>query len=480
MSRSRRRNVEVSEQTPELEVVPGTEGTLDESPIPKAWKFSKDTELDFWGLLRQIPEAEWQSLMVYLYRLDPAVRNADGEKKYIQRYPHAIDEERIKEDHGGGRYMLHLNWYPPNQPGVTLKSTRITIEGAAKLKEGQTIAGNAPVTQNPAAPGAPQNGENNALVGLVRELVGAIKGKSTPEEQLSAAMGIMRKAYEESISLVGNQSKSMTGNPLMDEFFRAQITRINATPEKQDPIALVRNLVGVFKDLQPTSASPAAGGLSFLKEIFGQDFSLADLLTKDRGRPESGWVELAKKAVDALPGVLQQFANMQQAAYMRAMEVARFRRNAMVLPGAPPPQSQPANPMAHPSIAGAPAAPPQNGAATPDEITAAAMASAVQIQNLVTETIVRCFMHGVDGEATGITIKMAYPEIAQELAPFMGNAEQVDMFIKSEPRLLELTKDPNWKDFLQDFIEEMQAVEEEQLPAPPAAAESTAAPTPVH
>src|SRR5580704_1294540 len=57
----------------------------------------------FFALLSEFPTAMWEKhLMIYMYRLDPEVRNRAGEKKYIQRVTWPIDEEWVKEKHGGG------------------------------------------------------------------------------------------------------------------------------------------------------------------------------------------------------------------------------------------------------------------------------------------------------------------------------------------------------------------------------------------
>src|SRR4051812_41651080 len=54
--------------------------------------------IPFFALLNEFPPAMWEKhLMIYIYRLDPEVRNRGGEKKYIQRVTWAIDEEWVKE-----------------------------------------------------------------------------------------------------------------------------------------------------------------------------------------------------------------------------------------------------------------------------------------------------------------------------------------------------------------------------------------------
>lgn len=73
-------------------------------PTPKA--------VTFFDRVAGIPLADWQTrAKIRVYRLAPIInRLAGSENKYITIYREPISEEKIKIDHGSGRYRLYLSY----------------------------------------------------------------------------------------------------------------------------------------------------------------------------------------------------------------------------------------------------------------------------------------------------------------------------------------------------------------------------------
>ena len=69
------------------------------------------TQLTFFQRVDKIELADWGTrAKVKVYRLQPIIDQTRGsEFKFIQIYEEAVDENKIKVDHGSGRYRLYLN-----------------------------------------------------------------------------------------------------------------------------------------------------------------------------------------------------------------------------------------------------------------------------------------------------------------------------------------------------------------------------------
>ena len=85
-------------------------------------------------------EAEWETHLVYVYRVEPKIETADG-KGYVGKFSEPIDEDYIKENYGSGKYRVYLNKdhknvdshvfkiidraYPPDLPGDEWKKNPV-------------------------------------------------------------------------------------------------------------------------------------------------------------------------------------------------------------------------------------------------------------------------------------------------------------------------------------------------------------------
>ena len=81
-----------------------------ESPTPARSRHSaRPAEGEgFWQRLARMSEADWQSHVLYCYRLAPKI-DAGSDRHFVGKYQRAIDEADLLADHGSGRYLLVLN-----------------------------------------------------------------------------------------------------------------------------------------------------------------------------------------------------------------------------------------------------------------------------------------------------------------------------------------------------------------------------------
>ena len=83
------------------------------SPPPSATAPKADpikTQMTFFDRVRAITLPDWGTrAYIRVYRLQPIIDRLRGsENKYIMKYEEPIDEDKIKSDHGSGRYRLYL------------------------------------------------------------------------------------------------------------------------------------------------------------------------------------------------------------------------------------------------------------------------------------------------------------------------------------------------------------------------------------
>ena len=99
---------------------------------PKGEQRGIENSSRFFEVLKKIPAHAWSEgkALVKVYRQEPCVdRTASGKPKHIQEYYEPIEgEERIKVDHGSGKYLLFLNYQGPKDSGVhEIERTNIDI-----------------------------------------------------------------------------------------------------------------------------------------------------------------------------------------------------------------------------------------------------------------------------------------------------------------------------------------------------------------
>jgi hypothetical protein len=400
-----------------------------------------DSKRDFFDALRGLPDGAWEHVLIYLYRLDPAVANRAGEKKYIAVYSTPISEDSIKREHGGGKFWAMLKLGED-----TLRNHRFWIEGEPIFKDGQTMRGG----QTPGGPVVP--GQQD-IGSIVRQVIEATGGNSKAAD---AGIEVMKRAMMDGMELnktiVTSQMNSTTGSTLGDKLFDSLLPRLLAPPvaPQTDPIILklveatISNMKADRREPNPAPPAPATDQLSLVKELLGVE-SLREVIDMGRGgREQPWWVTVLGNAIEKLPTLLQEYASMQERGFQRAIIAHQLGAGQM-----PPPQppnmvrTDPARVVPIPPTPPTPAPPATTGNMSEQMVQA------------IVEGICRAFDEGYPGDVAAAHIKLLYPQLVQSLAPLLGNPAQLNSFIANMPPLAQRATDEEWPGFQQEFIEEI-------------------------
>lgn len=243
-------------------------------------------QMNFFDRVGSIPYGDWGTrAKIKIYRLDPIIdRTRGSEYKFVQIYHAAVDEDKIKNDHGSGRYRLYLNVknagernekeldsieidildpkFPPNIPAgewvddprnkkwawarpagapggppVEAPPTPAVAAAAAanQFIEGVKIAGEIRKQvrdENPAP--APAQSESTSLAGTL-QLVTTIMGMK--------AENPMNEVYRDEMRALRDELKEERAEN------RRLMERRNAEPEKKFGL---REAIGELKEVLPT------------------------------------------------------------------------------------------------------------------------------------------------------------------------------------------------------------------------------------
>ena len=158
---------------------------------------------DFWELLSSFHPDEWQqNLIIYTYRTAPKIdRRGNGQGLYIQKYAEAINEERLKLDHGSGGYridLLRLNLATRRTQRISRAYTTICdLNFPPRVPDGEWIeapenemwkwaapsvrSAQATMMNPPAAPAADPNKVFDTVLAGVERLAGRGRGDRSEE-----------------------------------------------------------------------------------------------------------------------------------------------------------------------------------------------------------------------------------------------------------------------------------------------------------
>jgi hypothetical protein len=464
-SRSREEVVDVS---PELE----SDVDILE-PLPPEVTFDPMNEsMAFMDALRMITEDEWLRYWLYLYRLDPKVKNAADDKKYIARFQVGVDEDDVQEQHGGGKYMFTL--VERTERGVSPKKRdyKFSIAGDPKFLPGQTVAG-ATAAVAAAAPPAEhrEDSESAALVRALPALIETLKsnGAGGSNVGLTQALDVMGAASKASVTMMMEAAKlsitSPTGNQLADRLLETflkqgqpQAPQRSAIEDKLITLALSR-----LENPQP-QGDGGFGQLGALKDLLGVD-NIVDLLRPGGGAGDvwkSKLVEMGASFIGNIPAILQFIAANQERAMRREMQMlALQQQNATVIPGgaiAPPAAAVPT--YTAPPRAPGPGAMPPGPEMMPPALDPISMALA---------DIVACFDSGIGGDGCAALVAHKYPEFVQAFSALLTDRDQVMLFAKSTEPLSEVASEEDFPAFLDQFIQEMLTPEPTDGPEVPSA-----------
>jgi len=415
-------------------------------------------ELNFFDAISEIPVGGWDIVTLYLYRLDPKVSNREGENKYIGLYGSPITQESVKKEHGGGKYQLYLK-----AGKHTLRGHRFWIDGEPIYKEGQTMRGGqyagTPLTATGAVLPPGQD-----IASIVRQVIEATGGNSKAAD---AGIEVMKRAFMDGLdltkSIATNSAASATGTTLGDKLLTALLPRLtepqaNALPPMVEKFmdAAITIFKSERREPNPAAAVPATDQISLVKELLGVD-SLKEVIEMGRGGKEQPyWVTLLINVVEKLPSLMNEFAQMQERGFQRAV-IAHQLGAVQTLPGVPGrPVTVPAAPVIplQPSPIAVQTAPvPTNGTV-----------SEQMIQGIV-EGICHAYDEGYEGDMAAVHLKLLYPQLVDSLRPLLSDPVQLSNFVQQTPALAERAREEDWPGFQQEFIEEVRQVPIQDNPA---------------
>lgn len=425
-----------------------------------------DDPPSFFEYLASVPAARWEGdAIVYLYR--KGIENAPGGRKYIARYTHAITEDEIQTQHGGGMY---LGWFRDTAAGDSIRCT-FAIEGTPKLRSDQRVT-DAAIAGTTGAPPASGSAEGNAGAELAQTLVREMRAifadrNQSSDQVLTTVIETMRKASDAGVDVMkavqiekAKQGDSLTGNVLLDRLVTSMIENYGkpqpapalAAPQ---PSGTDKVLIQMALDGMRNPQAAGAGGKSFTEQV-EEALRIADLVGGGGERGEStGNIlrelgTLLSPVLQALPDLVNRWMSLEE-------------RKLGMQPGRPAlPAGVPVRPQV---IQAAPAS------LQPAGVAAAAPAAPDQaMQNKLVDDIcaqiAHSFNEGDSGWEAEFVIRRAYP-FAMELAkPMLADLGKVLQMAAEHPTLQPLTADPEFPKFAQEFVEAVQGKEQPGEPRP--------------
>jgi hypothetical protein len=447
--------------------------TAPDSAIPKpvrdnATLFNPfDEALPFFDALAMITEHEWPRYLLYLYRLDPRVRNPEGEPSYIDKYQRAIDEGEIRATHGGGKYMLILkddvmqkggeNSAPPRER----RYTKCRIAGEPRLQSGQTTMQPVNAEVAPAA----DTGAQTSRIGSTDVAVLADVLRDALRDRRPSADGadLMAESYKKSLTIVSESAsmaaKSATGSALGDKLLEKLLDselggkKHSGDSDLRDKLALIA--------IERLQNPPITGGelkdplgqLTFIKELTGVD-NLRDLLLGGRGGGDewkSKLIEMGVSLVSGLPQLFQLYVANQDRMFQRQLQLEQIRRSGQLPPIAPTPGAPIAAAVPNTQVETA-------GEGSPTEVPMNIFNPA----QMALDEIAVDFEQGLDGQLTARLVRQRYAQVVESMKPMLANAELVKQFAINTPPLSEIAGDDEFPEFLEQFVNEILHPEEEK------------------
>lgn len=459
---------------------------LSDPPLPETEKSGKaifdpflpesQDGIAFTDVIAMITEAEWQNYWLYLYRLDPKVRNAEADHKYLARYQMSVNEDDIKQEHGGGKYMFILKENVSKEDlqelGLKPRQRRyyFSIEGAPKYLRGQTIVANE--NGDAPAPPAPPESEGATLARMLPDILR--QRDSRPSDagvnEVSrmigeAARGAIQIVTESTRQQVTSITGSAFGDRLLDRFLDDKQPKRSSIEDQLINLALER-----LKNPEPPASSDGGlGQLTVVKELLGVD-SILDLVKGGVSGGDS-WkgklVDTLSTFIQNAPNLFQLYLQMQQLNLQRAMAM----RAQPVIQGQPQPAGPagPVIPAGHIPAAPGGAAMPQTEPAAPHpgEFPGGMMPVAMDPTAQALMDIVACFDAGLGGDAAASLLQTKYPQFVAMFVPLLSDRNQVTLFAQNTPPLNQIAGDDEFPEFLDQFIQEMLKPDDGPLPEDP-------------
>jgi hypothetical protein len=420
----------------------------------------KPADADFFEWIEDFSPETWEHCRMYLYRLDPEVKNAASKNYLPPVYLGAVTRDQIFERHGGGSYRLVLNW-KPLKTGIA--TTEFTIVGAPKFLPGQTFKATGEPAVN--APATAANGGANSsdtIAAIVRELAPLLRSDASQADAQAKVMDIMSKAQDKVLDMVTSASKKQVDDAVNQNSPNGQLSIVTAVlglvdklqPKVQTQPSIIAQLGELAPLLKILQGNQGGGGvIGEIREALGE--KVVERIFNPESAPAEDWKHSAAtaliKVVEELPTVLDQLITLQHGAQQ---------------PGAappPPPGSGPlirgtvvSNPQAQPTAS--PSTTPSAGVA--DVSTAAQPAEEVQVpmeamRDGAMKLIVQCFNREETGDdAVHVLSHIAEPMLA-ELVEQMRDIPlpAIMAWVRSQPQFAAIRDSPRLKTFVDEFRE---------------------------
>jgi hypothetical protein len=409
----------------------------------------------FWQRVSEIPAERWEKdIEIWIYRLEPKVRMAAGERGYLDILTQPITPVYIKQKWGGGTFRIMVL-----EKGKLMFSTIEEIEGDPIYDKRREVS----------APAAAANGTGTMGGDVMRvleqqnerlyEVLTTLQGAKDENPAIGSAIEILTTAYKTGLSTVSERN----GNHQDPEKHLEGILKI------AERIVSVRGGGGGGGLTEAIALLNSLGVLQKPKSIAEQlkeAKELGELLGGGGGESviKSPWLQAIKMIEPHLPEILDTFktssSNTIAAARARADE-ARARQAAadsirsMASAGAPQPAAA-APPAAAPPArassglnvvpihsedqaapAAAAAAPPAAVPTTQEQYDAAFKIQCVNMMRM-----------GASGGSIAAFLEDVKPDLAEDLSKYP--AQVITDFFAADPILKLMIEDPRWDAVLAD------------------------------
>lgn len=407
----------------------------------------KSSSVGFFDAVRKISSPDWDRYIVYVYRVEPSVRNNVGEPAFISKHVQAIDEEDIRELHGGGKYKLILK-------DVRRDSSRthmLRVEGQPKLIAGQTLV-KPEVEPQPAAvasAAAPQRSDTAEIIQALREFVQQPPGGASQVE-------LIMQAAKSSIDVVkqaaAETARSATGSAMSDKVIETLLLRAVDNKPASDPLKekLIDFALERLGNPTPEPSVDPLKGLGIVKDLLGVD-NLGDLVSLAGGSGKTDWkadlIKVVAPLAANIPAILQFMATRSEQNFRQALAIAQMRRSGRAggdspgLTGAPP-------------VAATPIAPAVPITTAVQPTPGVEMFQPNPFLNAMDDIVV-FFEEGDEGEGAARFIFRKYQEIVSSpmIKPYLADAGKLGELAKQTPPLNQVASDPEFPAFVKNFVD---------------------------
>lgn len=421
-------------------------------------------QLSVFDKLRLMQPGAWEHHKVFLYRLEPRVRNSAG-PKFIDTYRQPIDESDVKNSHGGGKYRVMVK---DETTSTLVMQADFEIEGLPKFLAGQTLADTGQpvgaVAPLPAPAPAVSAVVPSDITQIVNAVIQALGDRSVaPDKAMANALDIMKQAQTASIEIMQQRATNETsGGNKMDKLLELAITRMMQPVDPMAQMTAMLTMMKTMRDVMTPASAPTgtgvAGELGALKGLFGGEGLVEILrngLTGGGGGKEEGWKstlanaahELAKNA----PALLDRAATMARLAQRPPVQQQRI-----ALPAGQQQLGQPvaiapavdatvdvAAPGAQVIDISAGAQPPAPAPRDPADIN--------EVLNHISTIVARSYTANDGGDMAASILWRVYPEHVLQFKDILGDVDRVMQYSREDAVLSVIAKNPDYQEFVKDF-----------------------------